>query len=191
MGIFWHKLFILSTFCPENLIKCHLLFVLYSGHLFEPWLFLPFKYLKESPIILNREDCDMTTTDDPGNAKTKEKNVIDWSVLDGFLAFRRPGGADPRRRIITIYLDSAPALMEAIKTAISGADGTLLSKSAHSLKSSSMNVGAGGLGSLCAKLERMGREGAISEAKDLVVQVETLYTAVTAALRDALQHMDK
>jgi HPt (histidine-containing phosphotransfer) domain-containing protein len=133
----------------------------------------------------------MTSTVDPGNGDSMKNGVIDWSVLEDYLAFRKPGGPDPRKRIISIYLDSSPALMDAIKTAISGANGTLLSKSAHSLKSCSMQVGAGGLGSLCAELERMGRECAIIEAKDLVVQVETLYAAVTAAIRDALQHMDK
>jgi hypothetical protein len=54
-----------------------------------------------------------------------------------------------------------------------------------------MMVGAGGLGSLCAELEQTGRVGAIDEAKTLAAPLETLYAAVTAALRDALQHMDK
>jgi HPt (histidine-containing phosphotransfer) domain-containing protein len=133
----------------------------------------------------------MTSTVDPGNGDSMENGVIDWSVLEEYLAFRKPGRPDPRRRIISIYLDTSPALMDAIKTAISGADGTLLSKSAHSLKSCSTQVGAGGLGSLCAELERTGRAGAISEAKTLVARLETQYAAVSAALKDTLQHMDK
>jgi HPt (histidine-containing phosphotransfer) domain-containing protein len=80
-------------------------------------------------------------------------------------------------------------LMEAIKTAISAADGTLLTKAAHSLKSSSMNVGAGGLGSLCAELERTGKAGSNEEAKNLVDRVEIQYAAAIAALKDALQQM--
>jgi HPt (histidine-containing phosphotransfer) domain-containing protein len=131
----------------------------------------------------------MTTTTDPGNGDSMQKSVIEWSVLDELLAFRKPGGPDPRRRIITIYLDSSPMLMEAIKTAISGADGTLLTKSAHSLKSSSMNVGALGLGLLCAELERTGKADSIEEAKNLFDRVETQYAAVTAALQHASQQM--
>jgi HPt (histidine-containing phosphotransfer) domain-containing protein len=140
---------------------------------------------------MNREDDDMTSTVDPGNVDSMENGVIDWSVLEEYLAFRKPGRPDPRLRIITVYLDSSPALMDAIRTAISLADGTLLSKSAHSLKSCSTQVGAGGLGSLCSELERMVRGGAIEEAKTLVDRLETQYAAVTAALKDALQHMDK
>lgn len=133
----------------------------------------------------------MTSTAGHGNGSSIQNGVIDWSVLDQFLVFRKPGGPDPRRRIITIYLDSSPMLIEAIKTAIDGADGSLLSKSAHSLKSSSMNVGAGTLGSLCAELERTGKTGSIVEAKNLAERLETQYAAVTAALQDAFQHMDK
>ena len=133
----------------------------------------------------------MTSIADPGNGNSMKKSVVDWSVLDEFLAFRKPGAPDPRRRIITIYLDSAPMLMEAMKTAISAADGALLTKAAHSLKSSSMNVGAKGLGSLCAELERTGKAGSIEEAKNLVESLETQYAHVTSALRDSLQQMDK
>ena len=131
----------------------------------------------------------MTSIADPGNGNSMKKSVIEWSVLDEFLAFRKPGGPDPRRRIITIYLDSAPMLMEAMKTAISAEDGTSLTKAAHSLKSSSMNVGAKGLGSLCAELERTGKAGFIEEAKNLVDRVEIQYAAAIAALKDALQQM--
>jgi len=133
----------------------------------------------------------MTSTSDPGNGNTTKKSVIEWSVFDEFLAFRKPGTPDPRRRIITIYLDSAPMLMEAIRTAINESDGTLLAKAAHSLKSSSMNVGAKEIGSLCAELEQTGKAGSMDEAKNLAERLETQYATVTAALKDALQQMDK
>jgi HPt (histidine-containing phosphotransfer) domain-containing protein len=121
-----------------------------------------------------------------------QKSVIEWNVLDQFLAFRKPGGPDPRRRIITIYLDSTPMLLESIKTAICALDWPSLCKAAHSLKSSSMNVGAGELGSICAELERAGKTSSIiDEAKNIVDRLETQFAAVTAALQDALQHMDK
>ena len=133
----------------------------------------------------------MSSTDDPANGDCKNKSVIDWSVMEDYLAYRKPGAPDPRRRIIRIYLDSSPALMEAIKTAVNGADGTLITKSGHSLKSCSMQLGAGGLGSLCAELERAGRVGDIEEAKTVVARLETHHAAVTAALEDALQQMEK
>jgi HPt (histidine-containing phosphotransfer) domain-containing protein len=131
----------------------------------------------------------MTLTTEQGNGNYLQNGIIEWSVLDELLVFRKPGGPDPRRRIITIYLDSTPMLMEAIKTAISAADGILVFKSAHALKSSSMNVGAIGLGSLCAELERTGKVGSIEEAKNIFDRLETQYAAVTAALQDASEQM--
>ena len=131
----------------------------------------------------------MTLTTEQGNGNYLQNGIIEWSVLDELLLFRKPGGPDPRRRIITIYLDSTPMLMEAIKTAISAADGTLIFKSAHALKSSSMNVGALGLGSLCAELELTGKAGSNEESKSLFGRLETQYTAVTTTLQESLQHM--
>jgi HPt (histidine-containing phosphotransfer) domain-containing protein len=131
----------------------------------------------------------MTITTEHENGNSLQNGVIEWSVLDEILAFRKPGGPDPRRRIITIYLDSSPMLMEAIKTAISAPDTSLIHKSAHALKSSSMNVGAIGLGPLCADLERAGKAGSIEDAKNLFDRLETQYAAVIAALQEASQQM--
>jgi hypothetical protein len=38
----------------------------------------------------------MTFTVDPGNGVSMENSVIEWSVLDEFLAFHKPGAPDPR-----------------------------------------------------------------------------------------------
>jgi hypothetical protein len=66
----------------------------------------------------------MTSTVDPHNGDSMKNGVIDWSVLEDYLAFRKPGRPDPRRRIITAFLDSSPKLIEASKAAISSADGS-------------------------------------------------------------------
>jgi HPt (histidine-containing phosphotransfer) domain-containing protein len=133
----------------------------------------------------------MTSTDDPGNGDSMKNGVIDWSVLEDYLAIRKSGAHDPRQRVITIYLYSSPTLMEAIKTAFIAADRSLLTKSAHTLKSSSLYVGARGVGALCAELERTGKTGSIEDLKNLVDLLEAQYAAVTATFNDALQHMGK
>lgn len=132
----------------------------------------------------------MTSTEQ-GKGDSIQSGAIDWSVLDQFLAFRKPGGPDPRRRIITIYLESAPILMDSIKIAVNKGDAILLAKAAHSMKSSSMNVGAESLASLFGELEQMGKADSIEDAKILIDRLETEYEAASTALWDALQHMDK
>jgi HPt (histidine-containing phosphotransfer) domain-containing protein len=109
--------------------------------------------------------------------------MIDWSVLETFLALRRQGGPDPRLRLIMVFLTSSPAILDAMRAALQSADADSLSKAAHSLKSGSLNMGAVGLGNLCATLEKVGRNGTTEKAGDLFARVEQEYAAVETAFR--------
>jgi HPt (histidine-containing phosphotransfer) domain-containing protein len=60
-------------------------------------------------------------------------------------------------------------------------------KAAHSLKSSSMNVGASAFGTLCAELELSGKTGNLQQAVDLLAIAQTQYEAVAAVFRESLQ----
>jgi len=119
----------------------------------------------------------------------KDRDIIEWSVLDALLALRKPGAPDPRRRVIAIYIDSAPKLMETILASFAGSDSASLKKAAHSLKSASMNVGAKGLGNICAALERIAMEGTLYGGGELIEKAETSYKAVMASLEEALRSM--
>jgi HPt (histidine-containing phosphotransfer) domain-containing protein len=130
-----------------------------------------------------KNECDIPPKDPKG---CSPQNAIDWSVLDGLALLQRPGAPDLRTRLITIYLKTSPGLMEGIKTAFITADAQLLKTSAHTLKSSSLSLGAIGLGSICAELENIGRANALQGAGDLLIQVVEQYTAVTTAFSDVL-----
>ena len=125
----------------------------------------------------------------PCSENPKDQDIIEWSVLDALLAFKKPGAPDPRRRVIAIYLDSAPKLMETILASFAGSDSASLKKAAHSLKSASMNVGANGLGNICAALERIPMEGPLDGGGELIENAETSYKAVMASLEEALRRM--
>jgi HPt (histidine-containing phosphotransfer) domain-containing protein len=112
---------------------------------------------------------------------------IDWSILDAFAAFRKPGGQDPRARLITVYLQSSPSLMEALHTALTAGDAPALVKATHSLKSSSTGVGATGFGRVCAELEQLGRANALHDAPALLERAESEFAAVCDAFREALR----
>ncbi|MDD2336800.1 MAG: Hpt domain-containing protein [Geobacteraceae bacterium] len=122
----------------------------------------------------------MTDQDLPQTSDTHHA-MIDWSVLEAFLAFRRQGGPDPRIRLINVFLTSSPALLGAIRAALQSSDAASLSKAAHSMKSGSLNMGAVGLGGLCAALEKIGRNGTTDKAGELFAKVEREYAAVEAA----------
>jgi HPt (histidine-containing phosphotransfer) domain-containing protein len=136
----------------------------------------------------------MTTAGDVltnGSAASGQQDAVDWDVLDGYAVLRKPGAPDLRRRLMTIYLNSSPMLMEGIKTAFRASDAPSMMTAAHTLKSSSLNVGAMELGSLCAELVRIAREDALQEAGDLLRRAEAQYTAVTEAFKDALRQSEK
>ncbi|HOP40377.1 MAG TPA: Hpt domain-containing protein [Geobacteraceae bacterium] len=115
---------------------------------------------------------------------------IDWSVLDTFLALRKPGGPDPRARLIRVFLDSTPEMLNEMRSALRRSDPDSLAKTAHSMKSGSMNVGATELGSLCASLEKTTRNGAMKGAEDLFAKLEAQYEAVVTAFRTKLTELD-
>lgn len=94
--------------------------------------------------------------------------------------------ADTRALIIDVFLEDTPALVNAITTAITTDNAADLAFAAHTLKSSSVTLGAIRLGELCYQLEQLGRTG---EAAVAVAQVEDLrqtYAQTVDALRQLL-----
>jgi HPt (histidine-containing phosphotransfer) domain-containing protein len=131
------------------------------------------------------------TTESEFSTNECESPVIDWSVLGVLEGLRKPGEPDSRIPLINIYLKFSSEIMKHIRTAFRTCDGQLLETSAHSLKSSSMSMGATGFGALCGELERIGRRNALPETGDLLHRAEEQYAAVTVALKEALQQMGK
>ncbi|HEY9830916.1 MAG TPA: Hpt domain-containing protein, partial [Stenomitos sp.] len=62
-------------------------------------------------------------------------------------------------------------------------DAQALRQSAHTLRSSSANLGAMNLSHLCKELERIGRAGTTTDASEWIVQVEAEYEKVKVALQ--------
>ncbi len=116
--------------------------------------------------------------------------MIDWSVLEAFQAFRRQDGPDPRIRLINVFLNSSPPLLDAMRAALQSSDADSLSKAAHSMKSGSSNMGAVGLSDLCAALEKIGRSGTTEKAGDLLARVEREYAAVETAFTKIVTEND-
>lgn len=113
--------------------------------------------------------------------------TIDWSVLEGMRIFQQPGKPDLRRQLMSLYLGSSPELMEKVRNAVASGDGQALMQAAHSLKSSSMSLGATLFSELCASLEQLGRANTLTEAPLFLVRAETEFDAIRAAFSRALE----
>ncbi|MRR06460.1 MAG: Hpt domain-containing protein [Deltaproteobacteria bacterium] len=115
------------------------------------------------------------------NLSPTHEATIDGSILETLRAYRKEGDPDPCIRLINIFLSISPNLLKTMHAALQTEDSESLAKAAHSLKSSSLNMGATALGELCASLEIIGKCGTTAETGDLFARAELEYAAVAAA----------
>jgi HPt (histidine-containing phosphotransfer) domain-containing protein len=109
--------------------------------------------------------------------------VLDQSKLDGIRALQRDGAPSLIVKFIDIFLEDSPVLLETIRTAVAANDATNLFHAAHTLKSSSANLGAVTLSNLSRDLELIGRNGgSIDGSKPRVIKLEKEYERVRQAL---------
>jgi HPt (histidine-containing phosphotransfer) domain-containing protein len=112
--------------------------------------------------------------------------TIDWSILETLRSYRKQGAPDPCIRLINIFLSSSPALLTTMHTALEAADPKSLAKAAHTMKSSSLNMGATALGELCASFEKIGKSTITAQASNLFAMAKLEYAAVEAAFQKVL-----
>ena len=111
--------------------------------------------------------------------------AVDPQTLSGFKAMAR---ANPKfmSDITTLFREDALVRLHDLRDAVAADDGEQLARAAHALKSSSGNVGAKRLYTLCAAIEENARAGKMAGARDLVEQVAAeLDVAVAALTRSA------
>ena len=93
---------------------------------------------------------------------------------------------DDYLRLLQTYLESAPRLIADAHSAIANGDQKALLLSAHSLKSSSANVGANRLSQLAHDTERLARDGDLEEAQHSLEAVDAAFRSAEALL---LEHL--
>ena len=113
--------------------------------------------------------------------------ILKQEMLDRIRVLQRPGRPDILRKAIGLYMDSAPGLMQTLRESIEQGDGEALRAAAHSLKSSSANLGAERLAALCEELEGMGTTGCMDAGAALLDRVDSEYQAAHTALLDEMR----
>ena len=84
---------------------------------------------------------------------------IDIGALDAIRSVQRADGPDLLEQVIELYVDRAPLLLSDLRSALNRSDRAAAKSAAHSLKSSSRNVGAVRISDQCQKIEIGLREG--------------------------------
>ncbi len=116
-----------------------------------------------------------------------ENSAITDGVLDaGVLqSLRQMGGEQALTQIVNQYLEDAPVSLQGVQDAIATTNPEALRQSAHTLRSSSANLGALTLAELCKQLEALGKTGTTDGADLAPLLAE--YPRVEAALQQAFQ----
>jgi len=85
-------------------------------------------------------------------------------------------------KIIAVYLEDAPRLIAQLERAAVGGDPIALRVAAHTLKSSSANVGATTLSEAARDLEESARDGTMQKPEIMVARIVTEFAQVRSAL---------
>ena len=111
---------------------------------------------------------------------------LDREAIKALAALQIEGEPSIIQRVLEAYLRGADTLLTELADALPDNDTEALRRSAHSLKSSSANVGALKLFELSRELEMACRSGILENPADQVAAIQSEYTRVKGALQQEL-----
>ena len=121
-------------------------------------------------------------------AEMPEAGVLDADVIARLRAMRREGKPSVLGRLIDVYMDTSPRLLQELRSALNEEDAALVELNAHSLKSSSAALGAMEFSGLCREVEEGCRAGKMHGLDQTVHNMEAQFPGVCAALQRAREH---
>lgn len=114
-------------------------------------------------------------------------SAIDRSVLEQIRMLEGPGRQGLLEKVVTLYLCDSQKLVEKIRTCVEGKDADALRRAAHTLKSSSANVGAVGVFEICRRIEEGTADGSLPSSGSQVERLEGEYGSVRQELQAMLE----
>jgi CheY-like chemotaxis protein/anti-sigma regulatory factor (Ser/Thr protein kinase) len=117
----------------------------------------------------------------------KKEEILEKEALAKIRALQREGAPDIASKVIGLYLESSPGLIQSINESVRQGNSALLYEAAHSLKSSSANLGAMRMAAICKELENMAKNTRLTDATSLINAVGAEYEQVTNALQQELK----
>jgi two-component system, sensor histidine kinase and response regulator len=152
---------------PEDRKKC--LAAGMDDHLAKP--------VQASALVRALERC---------TANAEEANTEPLPPATNLQSIVDAGMGDIIPRLIEIFLETAPLDIEKAVAAVRSSQATDLEEAAHKLKGSCGNLGAARLRDLCQQLEKLGRDGSLQNAPELLAAAEEEFARVRTELVAAL-----
>ncbi len=97
------------------------------------------------------------------------------------------GGMELLAELHTVYIRTSEVLIAEIHDAVIANNPLALQEKAHSLKSSSGNMGALQLSQICLQLEKMGQSKNLDQAKSLVASLDSEFKQVSLELAEIVK----
>jgi PAS domain S-box-containing protein len=119
----------------------------------------------------------------------KGAGVLERQVLDELAKVRTNGKPELLTRVINLYVAESPKLMQKLKQAAAAGDAPEIARCAHSLKSSSANIGAKTLSRHCEEIEASARRADTAEARKILARAEPEHGRVQVALAQEVESL--
>ena len=120
-------------------------------------------------------------------AAASARDAVNRHALENIRALSKERGDALVHKVIAAYVDDTPQHLRTLHQAIAGLDAGNLRKVAHSLKSSSANVGAETLAQMCKDMEALGRTDTTVGASGILTDMEHEFQAVRHSLSAILE----
>jgi HPt (histidine-containing phosphotransfer) domain-containing protein len=113
------------------------------------------------------------------------EDVVDMEKMAGLQQLAK---ANPSfmRDITALFREDALVRLHELRDSLKGANAERVARAAHSLKSSSGNIGASRMYSLCATIESTARQGNLDGIAEMVEQLATELDRALAALAQSV-----
>ena len=124
-----------------------------------------------------------------GVAPRSDVDVLDRQVLSQLRELQNADDPDLLGRVLKLYLVESPKLLARMKQVTEQGDLLEIERSAHSLKSSSGNVGATELTRLCGDIHLAARASDLGRTRDKFAKAEAEFRHVVSALNTEISHI--
>ncbi len=112
--------------------------------------------------------------------------ILDAAAIAALRALQVPGRTSIILRVVDLFERSTASLVSELEQGLERGDIGLVTRVAHTLKSSSANIGATALAERAKIIEQAGREGRLDDCRSAAEGLPTLFTGTLAAV-DALR----
>jgi CheY-like chemotaxis protein/HPt (histidine-containing phosphotransfer) domain-containing protein len=117
-----------------------------------------------------------------GHSEAEDTPLLDDGVLENLFDL---GGTEMLSELSEMFFESVSSALTKLRKAVEEGDAPTVRRVAHTLKGGSGNMGAKDMSRICAGLEDAGASGDLSQAPELVGQLEEEFGRVRPALEAA------